>query len=63
VYLCEFGNHRVQKFTTKGELVGWWGTIGRRRGELDQPWSAQLDSQGRLHILDSYNHRVQRVWL
>ena len=28
VYLCEYGNHRVQKFTLDGELVGWWGVNG-----------------------------------
>ena len=63
VYLCEFGNHRVQKFTRDGKSVGWWGRNGRGRGELDQPWGIVKDSRGRIHVLDSYNHRVQRFRL
>jgi hypothetical protein len=63
VYLCEFGNHRVQKFTTGGRFAGSWGRNGRREGELSQPWGAARDPQGRLFVLDSYNHRVQRFRL
>lgn len=63
VYLCEYGNHRVQKFTPDGESLGAWGVNGRRDGELYQPWGCVLDSRGRLHVLDSYNHRVQRAVL
>jgi hypothetical protein len=61
VYLTEFGNHRVQKFTLDGNSLGVWGGAGRRPGQLHQPWAAALDSHGNLHILDSYNHRVQRI--
>jgi len=63
VYLCEFGNHRVQKFTTDGRFVGLWGKNGRREGELDQPWGIARDSRGRMFVLDSYNHRIQRFRL
>ncbi len=63
VYLCEFGNHRVQKFTRDGEFVGLFGTNGRREGELDQPWGIAKDSKGRMFVLDTYNHRVQRFRL
>jgi sugar lactone lactonase YvrE len=63
VYLCEFGNHRVQKFTLEGEFVASWGANGRGPGQLDQPWGIARDSQGRMFVLDSYNHRVQRFRL
>jgi len=63
VYLCEFGNHRVQKFTTDGEFVGSFGHHGRREGELNQPWGIARDSRGRMYVLDTYNHRVQRFRL
>jgi hypothetical protein len=63
VYLCEFGNHRVQKFTLDGHFVGLFGSNGRREGELDQPWGITRDSRGRMYVLDSYNHRVQRFRL
>jgi len=63
VYLCEFGNHRVQKFTLGGEFVGSFGASGRGPGQLDQPWGIARDSRGRMFVLDSYNHRVQRFRL
>jgi DNA-binding beta-propeller fold protein YncE len=63
VYLCEFGNHRVQKFTTDGQFVASFGRNGRREGELDQPWGIARDSRGRMFVLDTYNHRVQRFRL
>jgi hypothetical protein len=63
VYLCEFGNHRVQKFTTDGRFVAAFGRGGRGPGELTQPWGLARDSQGRMFVLDSYNHRVQRFRL
>jgi hypothetical protein len=61
VYIAEFGNSRVQKFTVDGHFVAQWGTPGRREGQFDQPWALARDSHDRLHVLDSYNHRVQRM--
>ncbi|QDU30567.1 NHL repeat protein [Anatilimnocola aggregata] len=63
IYLCEFGNHRIQKFTLDGQYLGHWGRNGRQPGELDQPWGLTRDSYGRLYVIDTYNHRVQRFWL
>ena len=63
VYVCEFGNSRVQKFTLDGKLLGSWGAQGRGQGELHNPWALVKDSQGYLHILDTYNQRVQRIRL
>lgn len=63
IYVCEFGNHRIQKMTLDGECVGVWGTQGRQEGELFNPWSLARDSAGKIHVLDTYNHRVQRIRL
>ena len=63
VYICEFGNHRVQRFTRDGQFCGAWGTHGRQEGELHNPWSIVKDSKNRLHVLDTYNQRVQRIRL
>jgi hypothetical protein len=51
----------VQKFSPDGESLGSWGKAGREEGELFNPWSIVRDSQGRTHVLDTYNHRVQRI--
>jgi len=61
LYICEFGNHRVQKFTRDGQFVASFGGPGREPGQFAQPWGMVQDSRGELHVLDSYNHRVQRI--
>jgi len=61
VYVCEFGNHRIQKFDSKGKPLGLWGVSGRRAGQLHQPWAIARDSHGSIHVLDTYNHRIQRI--
>lgn len=63
-YVVEYGNHRVQKLARLGgSSRGWWGEAGRLAGQLNQPWSMAIDSQGRAHVIDSQNHRVQRFIL
>ena len=61
VYVCEYGNHRVQHFTRDGRSLGCWGTPGRQEGQLYNPWALVIDREGRLHVLDTNNHRVERV--
>lgn len=63
VYICEFGNSRVQKFTREGKSLGTWGSEGRGEGELFNPWAVVVDSKRRLHVLDTYNQRIQRIRL
>ena len=57
----ELGNSRVQKFTLDGKSLGTWGTAGSDEGQLFSPWAIARDSQGRIYMLDTENHRVQRV--
>lgn len=61
LFVCEFGNHRVQKFSPAGESLWMWSSEQAGPAALYQPWGCVLDSQKRLHILDSYHHRVYRV--
>jgi len=63
VYISEYGNHRVQKFTRDGKSMALWGKIGREEGELHSPWAVATDSKDRVHIVDTLNQRVQRVRL
>lgn len=59
--ICEYGNQRIQRIDREGKFVGTWGSPGHQDGQLYQPWGVVADSLGRAHILDSNNHRVQRV--
>jgi DNA-binding beta-propeller fold protein YncE len=61
LYVAEYGNHRVQKFTPTGESLGCWGEAGRGAGQFHCPWALGVDSRGCVHVIDTENHRVQRV--
>ncbi len=61
LYVVEYGNHRVQKFTPDGKSLGTWGEAGLAPGQLRCPWALCVDSRGRVHVIDSENHRVQRI--
>ena len=62
LYVVEFGNHRVQKFTPDGQSLGCWGGSGREPGRLASPWALAVDSRGRVHVVDSENDRIQRIY-
>ena len=61
LYVAESGNHRVQKFTTDGKSLGTRGGPGREPGQLHNPWALAVDSKGRVHVVDTENHRIQRI--
>ena len=63
VYVCEFGNHRVQKLTRDGQPIASWGVQGRGPEQLFNPWGIVKDSFGRIYVLDTYNHRIHRIRL
>jgi DNA-binding beta-propeller fold protein YncE len=61
LYVVEYGNHRVQKLTPEGKSLGCWGGEGLQPGRLHSPWALVVDSKGKVHVIDSENHRVQRI--
>jgi hypothetical protein len=60
-YVVERGNCRVQKFALDGTSLGCWGGRGRLPGTFYEPWALVIDSRGRVHVIDTENHRVQRI--
>ena len=61
LYVVEYGNNRVQKFTPEGVSLGCWGGPGREPGRFCMPWAVAVDSRGKVHVVDTENHRVQRI--
>ena len=50
--------HKLQKFTSSGELIKCVGQEGRKEGEFDDPHGVTLyDNQ--LYVCDHENHRIQ----
>lgn len=60
LFVAEWGSHRIQKFDQAGKSLGLWGKAGREPGCLFQPWGLACTAK-KVYILDSENHRIQRV--
>jgi DNA-binding beta-propeller fold protein YncE len=61
MYVAEWGSNAIRKVTADGQLVGTWGKAGREPGCLHQPWGVAVARNNAVFILDSDNHRIQRV--
>lgn len=57
VFVADTANKRVQKFDTKGRLLGQFGVLGWEE-YYTEPFVA-LDSAGRIWLTDSRNNRVE----
>jgi sugar lactone lactonase YvrE len=60
VYVADWGNNRVQKFSGDGELMARWGRAGHGPGEFVLPESIAVDGQGHVYVNDGGGRRVQR---
>ena len=61
LFVCEFGNSRIQIFDRHYKTMEVVGEPGNAPGEFNNPWSIAMDSKGDLYVADSANHRVQKL--
>jgi DNA-binding beta-propeller fold protein YncE len=54
-----YGNARVVKFSKEGKYLKEWGRKGKKEGEFNIPHAICLDAQGRVHVGDRENKRIQ----
>jgi DNA-binding beta-propeller fold protein YncE len=54
-----YGNARVHRFSSTGELLQSWGAPGRGVGEFHIPHGIAVDSDGRVMVADRENDRIQ----
>ena len=52
-------NHRVQVFELSGKFVTKFGSEGSGRGELKNPFSTAILSDGRIVVCEFNNDRIQ----
>ena len=50
--------HKLQKFTSRGELIKCTGKEGKKEGELDEPCGLTL-YDNEVYVCDRNNHRIQ----
>jgi len=60
VYVVEYGNDRVQKFTSSGIFISKWGTTGEGPGQFDNPQAVAVDKDNNVYVVENKNSRVQK---
>ena len=60
VYVADYGNHRIQKFTSEGVVVIKWGRYGTGDGNFLWPSGVAVASDGMVYVSDFGNHRIQK---
>ena len=59
VYVADWGNDRIQKFSADGQFLASYGTSGRGDGEFHRPSGVAVDADGYIYVADWGNERVQ----
>ncbi|OGO50108.1 MAG: hypothetical protein A2148_07295 [Chloroflexi bacterium RBG_16_68_14] len=70
LYVVDTLNHRIQKFTSDGEVLTL-GKAGTGEGQFanprsaeyevdDGPWGIAVDAEGNIYVADTWNHRIQK---
>jgi hypothetical protein len=54
-----YGNKRVHKFDSNGELIKSWGTFGDKESQFAIVHNLEFDSNDRLFVCDRENNRIQ----
>ena len=66
LYLAEFDDDRIYKYSISGKLLAQWGEHGSGHGQLDSPDKLALDAQGNLYVTEvgsqspAGNSRIQK---
>ncbi len=58
VYVSDFGNARVQKFTSQGGFLLKWGSSGSGDGQFNGPLGVAVG--GSVYVVDKNNNRIQK---
>lgn len=63
IYVADWGNNRIQVFTSSGTTLAIWGgpTSGTGPGQFYQPYGVAVDSGGDIYVADTTNNRVQKL--
>ena len=63
IFITEYQNNLVNKFTSNGILVKSWGGLGSSNGKFSSPNDVAVDSKGNVFVTDGYNNRIQKFRL
>ena len=58
LYITDYYNHRIQKFTVQGRFLSAFGSQGNGPGQLMNPCGITIGTGGLLYVTEAGNHRV-----
>jgi uncharacterized protein (TIGR03663 family) len=66
IFVADTGNSRVVRFDSSGNVLTTWGSrspdgqLPAAPGTFIEPWGIAVDSQGKVYVADTWNHRIQK---
>ena len=60
VYVADYLNNRVVKFSATGSWIKNWGVTGSGAGAFNRPYGVDVDDADDVYVADSNNHRIQK---
>lgn len=59
VYVADFGNDRIQKFSPEFAFIKEWGSRGDLPAQFKQPGDVEVAPDGQVMVADTWNQRIQ----
>ncbi len=60
MYVSDRDRNDIQKFTPNGTFIMKWGSEGDKEGQLNVPYSIEIDSLDNIYVVDRGNDRIQK---
>ena len=66
IYVADARNHRIQHFTSDGQLINSWGSFASvdageaPGGTFNEPWGIAVGPDGSVYVADTWNYRIQK---
>lgn len=61
IYVPDYHNQRIQKFTNDGQFITMWGgSYGEADGEFANPHGVAIDSEGNVYVSERSGLRIQK---